>query len=92
MFENNNKTEEEPKGMAWERRCKLLAYVKVCFENNTNPFASVHLIKKNVNADECRELSQIIADLIDADLITEGVLEAQELVEQAEIEFEETQQ
>ena len=82
----------EPNEMEHERKIELLAYAKVCFDNCTNPFAPVHLQKKKVTPEECGFLSQIIADLIDAELIQEGVLEAQEFVSKAEIEFEETQQ
>jgi len=77
--------------MEHKRKIELLAYAKVCFERCTSPFAHVHLSKKNVDAGECRDLGHIIADLIDVELVNEGVLEAKELTEQAEIEFEETQ-
>ena len=47
-----------------KRKLELLAYAKVCFEKCTSPFASTHLIKKNVTASECRDLSYMIAEII----------------------------
>lgn len=76
-----------------KRELELLAYAKVCFEKCTNPFASIHLIKKKVTADECRDLSHIIAEIIDDVLMDkEGVLQAQVTVEKANEEFMETQE
>lgn len=51
--------------MSEERKLELLAYAAVCFENCTNPFEFIHLQKKKVNADECRDLSHLIAEIID---------------------------
>lgn len=81
----------ESNSITVERQLELLAYAKVCFENRTTPFAPIHISKKKVTVDECNWLSQHIAELLDGILIDEGVLKAQEAVEQAEIEFEETQ-
>lgn len=79
--------------MNTERKFELLAYAKMCFENCTNPFALVHLQKMKVNADECRDLSSLIADLINDDLdLSCGSLEAKRFLEQAEEKYKETQQ
>ena len=76
-----------------ERKLELLAYAKVCFEKCTNPFAAIHLIKKNVTADECRELSHYIADIIEDHIyLTFSVLEADKILVKAEKEFMETQE
>jgi hypothetical protein len=77
--------------MDHKRKCELLAYAKVCFERCTSPFEHVHLLKKNVTSDECRDLSHMIAETIGDELDFEGTLESKEYIEQAEKEFEETQ-
>jgi hypothetical protein len=90
-----------------ERRAELLAYASVCFGHCTSPFELMHLIKKQVKADECIDLSREIADIIDDELITcaaeigstsssgfseKTMLERyKNLKIQAEHEFEETQ-
>lgn len=48
-----------------KRRLELLAYAKVCFDKCTSPFETVHLVKKKVNSDECRDLSSEIGDSIE---------------------------
>lgn len=48
-----------------KRKLELLAYAKVCFEHGTTPFAMLHLNKKKVTADECKDLSNLIAEVID---------------------------
>jgi len=78
--------------MEEKRLLELLAYAKVCFEKCTSPFAHIHLSKKKVSADECVDLSNEIADILDTTLsFNYGVLEAKEALEQAEQEFMETQ-
>lgn len=47
------------------RKLELLAYAKTCFENGTNPFDRIHLQKKKVSADECRDLSHLLAEILD---------------------------
>jgi len=51
--------------MEEKRMVELLLYAKVCFERCTNPFAHIHLTKRKVNADECRELSHYIATILE---------------------------
>lgn len=82
---------EKPERMEHKRLMELLAYAQVCFRHCTSPFASPHLLKKNVLSSECVELSHQIADLFDTAFFNEGVLETKELLEQAEKEFMETQ-
>jgi hypothetical protein len=77
-----------------KRKLELLAYAKVCFEHCTNPFETIHLIKKKVTADECRYLSSLIRDSIE-NYIEEyfpnnSVLAT--IIEKAEKEFAETQE
>ena len=68
------------------RRDELLAYASVCFRNITSPFETSHLVKKNVKLDECGELSEIIADLLEDEVYDN------ELIESQEREFWETQE
>lgn len=75
-----------------KRNLELLAYAKVCFEKCTSPFAHMHLLKMNVLADECIDLSHKIAGLIGDELDMEGTKKAEELLEQAEKMFQETQE
>jgi len=79
--------------MEKKRLIELLAYAKVCFEKCTSPFEVTHLDKKEVNADECRDLSFKIAELIEdeVNLLSYDEEEAKAILEQAEKEFEETQ-
>jgi len=87
--------------METERLLELLAYAKVCFEKCTNPFELIHLVKKRVTADECRDLSQTIADIledeIDSIVAAENALKtgsvplSKELIAQAEKDFAEAQ-
>lgn len=46
------------------RKIELLTYAQVCFEKATNPFETIHLIKKAVKASECMELTDLIAECI----------------------------
>jgi len=73
------------------RKLELLAYAKVCFEHCTNPFETIHLLKKKVSVNECKDLSQEIANVIEDDLL-EYYLEAEEVMSKAEKEFQETQE
>jgi len=84
----------------YDRKLELLAYAKVCFDHCTDPFATIHLAKKRVTADECRELSHIIADILEDELGFQACACAlrtgkgplgKELIAQAEKDFEETQ-
>lgn len=75
---------------------ELLAYAKVCFDKCTNPFETMHLIKKNVTADECRDLSFKIADIIEEELHTLSAVSGEKydirvMLELADKEFAETQ-
>lgn len=80
------------KNMDVKRLVELLAYAKVCFDKCTTPFATMHLVKKSVTADECRDLSVKIAEIIEEELYTifvgHGIKAA---LAQAEREFAETQ-
>lgn len=46
------------------RRMELLMYAFECFQHGTNPFETRHLSIKNVTADECKDLSENIADIL----------------------------
>jgi len=75
-----------------KRKLELLAYAKVCFDNCTNPFAPTHLLKKDVSSEECGDLSQMIAEILDdyGDVYYSGLWA--EMIEEAEKRFKETQQ
>jgi hypothetical protein len=78
-----------------ERLLELLAYAKVCFDKCTNPFETIHLIKKKVTADECRDLSFKIAEIIREHLdlfIVSSTSVLEQAIEKAEKEFAETQE
>lgn len=77
--------------METKRLIELLAYAKVCFDKCTNPFETAHLVKKNVSADECRDLSVKIADIIEGELDTLMGHRLEAVLDQAEKEFAETQ-
>jgi hypothetical protein len=79
--------------MVKKRLLELLAYAKVCFERCTNPFELVHLRKKNVCSDECIDLSNQIASIID-EWLNEmyNPKDQEEAIKQAEKEFMETQE
>jgi len=79
--------------MEKKRQLELLAYAKVCFDHCTNPFELMHLVKKCVTADECRDLSSAIADCIENYLYEEAWSEEREAaLKQAEKDFAETQE
>jgi hypothetical protein len=67
-----------------KRMRELLAYACVCFKNMTNPFETMHLQKMNVRLDECGDLSEEIASLIEDQVSEHDLLIATKL-------FEETQ-
>jgi len=78
-----------------ERLLELLAYAKVCFDKCTNPFETIHLIKKKVTADECRDLSCYIAGIIEDYLdlhVVPSTSVLEQAMEKAEKEFAETQE
>jgi len=76
-----------------QRLLELLSYAKVCFEKCTNPFEITHLRKKNVSANECRDLSDQIGSIIDEWLYGLYSPEEVETVSsQAEQDFKETQE
>lgn len=83
--------------MNGKRLLELLAYAKVCFDKCTNPFETMHLSKKQVTADECRDLSAEIASIIEdamSDMFDPWVVGSKEVksaLENAEKEFAETQ-
>ncbi len=52
--------------MGKSRNRKLLENAAKCFEEQRSPFAHGELLKHDVTADECIELSQSIADAIRA--------------------------
>lgn len=81
--------------MKVERLVELMAYAKVCFDHNTSPFETMHLVKKNVTSDECKELSGDVAEAIEAFLVglSMSLNASLNAIEgQAEKEFMETQQ
>ena len=47
----------------------MLAYASICFEKCTNPFERIHLLKMKVSADECKELSSIISDILKEEIM-----------------------
>ena len=82
------------------RLAELLAYASVCFRHGTSPFETTHLTKKSVTADECKELSQKISDILDESidfiavtnaLSNHGKLLGRDLRANAEKEYAETQ-
>lgn len=81
--------------METKRLLELLAYAKVCFEKGRSPFDRVHLAKLNVTAEECRNLSAEIADIIGDKVIDLSIdskkYNASVLLEEAEKRFIETQ-
>lgn len=78
--------------METKRYLELLAYASICFDRCADPFATRHLVKKNVRADECRDLSATIANIIEQDLDTTfDPEEVKEAIEKAKREFAETQ-
>jgi hypothetical protein len=83
--------------MEKKRELELLAYAKVCFDKCTSLFETIHLSKKKITADECRDLSFEIGSIIEdalsdyVDKLPEGFKEIREALEQAEREFAETQ-
>lgn len=50
------------------RLVELLANAIICFERCSNPFSHSELLKLDVTADECRDLSREIAEIIENDL------------------------
>lgn len=83
-----------------KRELELLAYAVVCFRKGTNPFETTHLIKKNVRASECIDLTHEIADILEDELEMRACKIAlrsgngklgKDLVAEAEQEFAETQ-
>jgi len=86
--------------MEMKRSLELLAYAAVCFKHCTNPFENMHLVKKKVTADECIDLSNMIADILEDDIDLVACTEAlragkgllgKEWIAQAEKDFAETQ-
>jgi hypothetical protein len=77
---------------------ELLAYAKACFDHCTSPFETMHLIKKQVKADECVDLSREIANIIEDAMLNMfdawvvGSKEIKVALARAEAEFLETQQ
>jgi hypothetical protein len=68
-----------------KRMRELLAYACICFRNMTSPFDTIHLQKMNVRLDECGDLSEAIAGMLEEYTIKEEIETAEKL-------FEETQQ
>lgn len=67
-----------------KRMRELLAYACVCFRNMTSPFETMHLQKMNVSLDECGDLSEEIASIIENQVSENDLSIAEKL-------FEETQ-
>jgi len=80
--------------MERKRRFELLAYASECFEHCTSPFLLVHLQKKNVLADECKELSLLVGSICDMEVVlaTDDVEWYKEILEKARKDFKETQE
>lgn len=74
-----------------QRYLELLAYASVCFDRCTNPFETVHLLKKNVKASECIDLSHQIANTLELEAYLLSPDEAEKAIEKAKQDFEETQ-
>jgi hypothetical protein len=68
-----------------KRMRELLAYACVCFRNMTSPFETMHLRKMNVTLDECGDLSEKIADVIEGEFLSDSDIEVVTIL------FEETQ-
>jgi hypothetical protein len=67
---------------------ELLAYAAACFEHCTNPFETLHLSKKKITADECKDLSEAIATILAEHIEWVGTLngresETDQIIEQA---------
>lgn len=79
--------------MEQERLKELLAYASVCFKNCTSPFETMHLIKKDVSANECIDLSMEIANIIEENM-NEMFWndEVKDAIKKANKEFLETQE
>jgi len=76
----------------FDREDELLMYASVCFDYCTNPFESMHLIKKDVRAGECIDLSNNLCDIISSYLAAVyGEESYQRAKKLAEKEFKETQ-
>lgn len=76
------------------RKVELLLYASVCFDHCTNPFDLIHLVKKNVTADECKDLSAQIGSIIRewVELASKLTgLQVDAIAEEQEKEFAETQ-
>ena len=96
LWAEDSKESNEDEKMKTKRLVELLAYAKVCFDKCTNPFELMHLSKKEVTADECRDLSFYIADIIEQelDILSMGLkaaLNTDNILAQAEKDFAETQ-
>jgi len=96
-------TKTLPLVMRKERMLELLAYASVCFVHGTSPFEMMHLSKKNVTLDECIDLSHMIANMIEDDVmdlcatspntsLQIDIAKFKNLMAQSEKEFLETQQ
>ena len=89
--------------MRKERMIELLAYASVCFAHATSPFETIHLVKKEVTLGECIDLTHMIADILDDNVIdlcgtdpntsfSTDIAKFKNLMAQSEKEFLETQQ
>lgn len=88
----------EPFKGSKDRLVELLLYSSTCFGHCTNPFDSTHLSKKDVTAEECVALSNLIGSIIDSftlmDLLKADPKGVENLVRgllDAEKQFQETQ-
>jgi|GEM_PF-3229399 len=79
--------------MTPERRLELLAYASECFSHNTNPFDITHLVKKQVTADECLDLSDAISSVLLYDVVLHAEKrDLSEILRTAEKEYNETRE
>ena len=92
-----------PLVMRKERMLELLAYASICFAHATSPFETIHLAKKEVTLDECIDLSCMIANILDDNVMDlcgtdpntsfkMDIIKFKNLMAQSEKEFLETQQ
>lgn len=80
--------------MTWSkaRKMELLMYAEVCFDHGTNPFELIHLTAMKVTADECKDLSLEISNIIYWDVMLQiGTKKALALAYRSQAIFEKTQ-
>ena len=75
------------------RRMELLIYAFECFQHGTSPFETRHLTIKDVTADECKELTEDIANILFWEVMGAiGTKKAQQLHYEQEKVFQKSQE